>query len=200
MDPKERLLALWIAYLLESNTVSTVPTELMDRLGDALPTVTRWLRATPYEDTVFAAASTLTRGHFCYDGEYLKVSKKPDIFKKDFLQYLSQEIGPSIQISSPTDHEPSSVRWSFSTLADTDSYARAFTRTEKGFFGLVPTIAVQGDCVAVFSGVKDPYVLRPVSNGVYKIVGHCYVQGIMYGEAIQAMQDRGETTTNLVII
>lgn len=200
MDPKEKLLDLWVAHLLESNSISTIPTGLVERLGDNLPTLAKWLEATPYEDIIFAAASTLTRGYTFYENRLLKAFEHPEMFRNSFLSYLNQETGLFTQASSPPDDDPLPNMLSFSKFANISSGARSFARSEKGFFGLVPTIAAQGDCIAVFSGVIVPYVLRPVSDGVYKIVGHCYVQGIMYGEAIRTMQDRGETTTNLVII
>lgn len=40
----------------------------------------------------------------------------------------------------------------------------------------------EGDCITVLTGGRTPFLLRPV-GGQYRLVGHCYVHGIMDGEA-----------------
>jgi hypothetical protein len=51
--------------------------------------------------------------------------------------------------------------------------------------GLGPEITREVDIVAVLSGCDLPFVLRP-EWGHYKLVGECYVEGIMHGEALVA--------------
>ena len=42
-----------------------------------------------------------------------------------------------------------------------------------------------GDVVCVLSGGDVPFILRQVGNkGEYKLIGECYVAGIMHGEAL----------------
>lgn len=65
---------------------------------------------------------------------------------------------------------------------------RRFTLTQEGRMGLVPIHTKKGDVVAVLTGGRVPIVLRP-EKGFYTVVGDCYVQGIMDGEA---MRDAGE--------
>jgi hypothetical protein len=50
--------------------------------------------------------------------------------------------------------------------------------------GLAPPDAIVGDIVAVLIGAPVPHVLRKNSGGTYKLVGECYVSGIMGGEAL----------------
>ena len=56
--------------------------------------------------------------------------------------------------------------------------------TEEGYIGLGPRAAKAGDRVCVLLGSNSPFLLRPIGNGQYQLVGHCYVYGIMSGEAL----------------
>jgi hypothetical protein len=59
---------------------------------------------------------------------------------------------------------------------------RRMIRTKKGYIGLAPRFAEQGDWVGVFKGGKLPLVIR--KEGDYWIlIGESYVHGIMKGEA-----------------
>lgn len=59
--------------------------------------------------------------------------------------------------------------------------------TENGFLGQVPTTARIGDVICVFLGAHVPFVLRPHERGgSYRVIGDCYLHGMMNGEALQA--------------
>ncbi|CAH0058500.1 unnamed protein product [Clonostachys solani] len=62
---------------------------------------------------------------------------------------------------------------------------RALFVTRKGYIGLAPWNAKEGDVVAVLDGGKTPYLLRSVSEDQFKLVGESFVYGIMAGEALQ---------------
>lgn len=66
---------------------------------------------------------------------------------------------------------------------------RRFFITKKGYFGLGPQKAEAGDRIGVLFGSGVPFVLRRWNSAegkrVWKIVGECYVHGIMQGEVIQ---------------
>lgn len=56
-----------------------------------------------------------------------------------------------------------------------------------GYIGMVPLPAQTGDIVAILAGARVPFVLRraPGSDpNRYLLVGECYIQGIMLGEAL----------------
>ncbi|PNP86019.1 hypothetical protein FNYG_01075 [Fusarium nygamai] len=60
-------------------------------------------------------------------------------------------------------------------------------KTDKGGIGLVPLLAEAGDQIYVLNGGAVPFVLRKgkrLLNG-HRLVGECYIHGIMNGEAIQ---------------
>ena len=61
---------------------------------------------------------------------------------------------------------------------------RSFFTTEEGYIGLAPQAAKPGDQICVLIGCNSPVVLR--SNGIeqYQVVGECYMDGFMNGEAL----------------
>ncbi|KAK5166139.1 uncharacterized protein LTR77_008400 [Saxophila tyrrhenica] len=58
------------------------------------------------------------------------------------------------------------------------------TVTQCGLLGRVPHGTQQGDVVALFAGAQVPFVLRPPGEPEtgFKVVGPCYVHGVMQGE------------------
>ncbi|KAF5873533.1 putative heterokaryon incompatibility protein [Botrytis fragariae] len=58
--------------------------------------------------------------------------------------------------------------------------------TRKGYFGLFPRYAEERDIVYVMDGCNVPYLLREVDGeNRFRLVGECYVFGIMDGEAVR---------------
>ncbi|KAF4628327.1 hypothetical protein G7Y89_g9822 [Cudoniella acicularis] len=66
--------------------------------------------------------------------------------------------------------------------------------TKKGYIGLCPPYALQGDLISITPGIHVPLVLRQVDIDIkrkgkgpgkkYQLVGECYVHGLMNGEAM----------------
>jgi len=54
--------------------------------------------------------------------------------------------------------------------------------TSKGFLASVPYTTEARDCIAVFAGGQMPFVIRRTGDH-YRLIGGCYVHGIMNGEA-----------------
>lgn len=67
-------------------------------------------------------------------------------------------------------------------------YSRRFFVTLEGMIGLGPASLQQGDYVVILFGGLTPFVLR-FHNLVYLLVGECYVNGQMDGEAIEEWQE-----------
>lgn len=59
--------------------------------------------------------------------------------------------------------------------------------TSTGFLGLAPYGAREGDVVFVVRGIDVPLVLRADGDdkASYELIGDCYVQGVMEGEALE---------------
>ena len=63
------------------------------------------------------------------------------------------------------------------------SIQRKFCTTEGKRLAMVPRAAQKGDIICAFLGAKTPFVLRPDGSGNYRLVGECYVRGLMCGES-----------------
>ena len=63
-------------------------------------------------------------------------------------------------------------------------YHRRFFRSEEGRFGWIADGGQPGDVIAMFYGGDYPFVLRPGQDGEYRILGDCYLHGMMEGEAL----------------
>jgi hypothetical protein len=61
--------------------------------------------------------------------------------------------------------------------------SRLFT-TSSGQLGLGPANMKPDDIIVVLFGGNTPFLLRPLANGQWNLVGRCYVHGIMRGEAL----------------
>ncbi len=62
---------------------------------------------------------------------------------------------------------------------------RRFFRSREGRYGWGPDQTRNGDIVCVFEGAAVPFVLRPVSDGCFEIIGDVYIHGIMDGELME---------------
>jgi hypothetical protein len=64
---------------------------------------------------------------------------------------------------------------------------RRLFMTTKGYLGSAPISTKLGDKVCVLLGGATPFVVRPEGD-CYKLVGECYVQGLMDGEVMHALK------------
>ncbi|KZM19308.1 hypothetical protein ST47_g9521 [Ascochyta rabiei] len=74
---------------------------------------------------------------------------------------------------------------SFIKNAEFTMTSRRLFLTKNGCIGLGPAITSPGDICCVISGANIPHVLRPFNSDTYLMVGECYVQSIMHGEAVK---------------
>ncbi|KAF5605998.1 heterokaryon incompatibility (het-6OR allele) [Fusarium subglutinans] len=81
----------------------------------------------------------------------------------------------SIDVSEPMGfgHAVYNLQWAIDQRMAT---------TRSGYLCMVPWSTRAGDRIALLQGGRTPYVLRKVGNK-WKILGDCYVHGIMSGEA-----------------
>ncbi|KAF1982524.1 hypothetical protein K402DRAFT_414880 [Aulographum hederae CBS 113979] len=104
----------------------------------------------------------------------------------DFSDYkdLMQKI---VEASCAADvAESSSVRVARLAAQVANCRNRRLAHTEGGRLVLTPRFAKAGDKCCVVPGVPTPLILRPsVKEGVYHLVGDCYIYGAMRGEIIK---------------
>jgi hypothetical protein len=75
--------------------------------------------------------------------------------------------------------------WSFSYQCETGQWAgRRLAKTADGYLCNADKDAQIGDRIAVVADCRMPLILRPKEDGTYRVVGHAYVMGLMYGEAM----------------
>ena len=53
--------------------------------------------------------------------------------------------------------------------------------------GLCPEKARPEDIICVIFGLPVPFVLRPLPNGRYQLVGECYLDGFTDGQAMPSV-------------
>jgi hypothetical protein len=70
-------------------------------------------------------------------------------------------------------------------------YRRVF-RSQKGLIGLCPGSSAEGDEIWLLPGGSTPFILRPLQNGHYMLLGEAYAYGIMYGEGLEWAEDARE--------
>ena len=71
--------------------------------------------------------------------------------------------------------------------------------TLEGLIGFVPHEARPGDVVSLLLGCNVPILLRAVDNHRYKVVGSCYLHGIMEGESMGPLK-AGQSHTEQIIL
>ncbi|CAN9308419.1 unnamed protein product [Alternaria alternata] len=71
-----------------------------------------------------------------------------------------------------------------SPLTIQDLSGASLMELDNGYLGFGPSTALPGDSLVVLLGCFTPMILRPLENGAYIIIGRCYVQGLMDGEAL----------------
>lgn len=83
-------------------------------------------------------------------------------------------------------------------------WSRRVITTEKGYIGKASRPVERGDVVVVLWGCSVPLLLRNCfvngqGKNVYRIVGECYIQGIMDGEVVQQVEMGTCTEENIDI-
>ncbi|KAJ4290921.1 hypothetical protein N0V90_010117 [Kalmusia sp. IMI 367209] len=71
---------------------------------------------------------------------------------------------------------------------------KRFAASLDGYLALVPVSSLPGDILCIVMGAAVPFVLRPLDGG-YKLIGECYVHGLMYGEVLKMTELEVETLT-----
>ena len=110
---------------------------------------------------------------------------------------IGSSLGQTWKIN-PTCTEPSGLLWSelypdpkqfnyYNIGLQRAAFPRRFTVTEKGYMGLTPPRAQVGDLICVFPGASTPFVVREMEDGYFRLVGECYMHGLMDGKAMDEL-------------
>ncbi|KAL1852485.1 hypothetical protein Daus18300_012166 [Diaporthe australafricana] len=141
----------------------------------------------------------LSRTMICdfVDGDQPTLEAEQLKLVRDLLTYVFDSCeDPSIQLPQSLSGEDSA----FNTSMAKWSAVRRFCFTSNGRLGHLAPGSEPGDCICVLGGAEVPFVIRPISGdaeGTYQLVGECYLDGMMYGEAWK-LSDHVEENINLV--
>jgi hypothetical protein len=120
---------------------------------------------------------------------------------------LEPFLGPPnsiLRLSSPESrHQSSPVPYLGNTLEFIGKHVENtehmdFFVTPKGYMGLCPISAREGDRVCILDGCNSPVLLRETGSH-FVLVGECYVYGIMFGEIVPKIES-GELPDRLFVI
>ncbi|KAJ4301073.1 hypothetical protein N0V90_003163 [Kalmusia sp. IMI 367209] len=99
----------------------------------------------------------------------------------------------TVAFDSPFAQREEEANPSRYTSALTPLLHRRLFITSTGHLGLGPEAMMSGDVVVVLFGGKVPFVLRRVGDEQWKLIGECYVNGFMHGEALEQQgRNRGD--------
>lgn len=116
---------------------------------------------------------------------------------RDLLTYVFDSCQDrSIELPQSLTGEDSA----FNTSMAKWSTVRRFCFTENGRLGQLAPGSRPGDRICVLGGGEVPFVIRPTSGdakGIYQLVGECYLDGMMDGEAWK-LSDRAVEDISLV--
>lgn len=83
----------------------------------------------------------------------------------------------------------------FQRAAGITDMARRLAVTNSGHVGMVPQNCRKGDLVCVLYGCSVPVVLRALLHSQYQLIGECYLQGFMEGQAFEDGECRTQEYT-----
>ena len=63
-------------------------------------------------------------------------------------------------------------------------WGRSLFTTKEGYIGLASTTPRVGDQVCIVLGCSTPLILRSNLQGGFKVMGQCYIHGLMHGEGL----------------
>jgi hypothetical protein len=131
-------------------------------------------------------ARTLSAGRDAYGAREMDKSA----YVRHFAALIERSRPEDVENANPvfldaaTGGEPDQ----FLQIVDTICEGRTFFVTVGGHIGLGPSLMRPGDAVYVLAGAEMPFVLRKDAES-FRLIGECYVDEIMNGEAVQAMKE-----------
>lgn len=117
----------------------------------------------------------------CWGSDLAFHRQKPGGYTETFDAWLKVLTGPDDTSTAArhvfNDKEPSK----YAHRATAITWGRNLGITDGGYLTMVPITSEVGDEIVIFQGAKLPFVVR-TEDGKSKLVGPCYVHGMMDGE------------------
>jgi hypothetical protein len=105
----------------------------------------------------------------------------------DYHDFMQWKPPPSEAAQTPTDGGAARFLVRFWT----DRVSHVLFLTRSGMFGLGPTGMRADDVVVVLHGSSVPFVLRPAEDGLWRLVGECYIYDVNEGRAVREWKEQG---------
>ncbi|KAL8774318.1 MAG: hypothetical protein Q9209_001069 [Squamulea sp. 1 TL-2023] len=173
---------LKVQQILTDHTSTLMRTDILPQLLElyaALKRLTSWLRNNLGNDEFVHKLENICRSLCCNHFSYLY--EPMDGYSLEYQEALDQLRVLADPMTEPTDKFLETCG-NFLCSFYFNVIGRSFILNE-GSVGLAPKTVREGDHIAVFLGCQSPIVLRPNDDGGYLVVGECYVDGLMCGEA-----------------
>lgn len=87
----------------------------------------------------------------------------------------------------------------FPKAATLFSWDRIYFDSHLSYVGWVPKHAHEGDQICAFAGSRYPFVIRPCDGG-FRLIGACYMHGIMEGEAYELPSMGGDDDDMMITL
>jgi len=126
------------------------------------------------EDVKFALATTLYGDLF------------PALHNKRLSEKFKSVLYPRYFKKDVTEEEQENEKSRF--FCQFHLRRRFFICGQQGLFGVGPEETRKGDVVCLLLGGRVPYVLRPLENGNYRLIGECYLHFMMDGLILITLQ------------
>jgi len=128
--------------------------------------------------------------------------------QRDFESYCmektSSEFCASIQLENFSSNKISLANgdWEeFENEVRSAMMERKCFITKDGRFGLGPSFLQDGDICCVLMGCRMPLIIRPTSTpNHFKLVGSSYIDGVMYGEVVEARVKSLSDLTEITLV
>jgi hypothetical protein len=162
--------------------------------GELNPIESAWMVASEVEDSQYpdkelAFIQTIALGP---ENSPLTVKQRVQALSQaNFRAYCLQNFTPELCSKEFKEEvtvkgEGRSSRYYFSAYC----VGRKFFVTSKGFYGVGASVMKQGDLCCVLFGAYVPFIIRPTgTKSKYKLVGECYIQGVMRGEVVRKWKE-----------
>jgi len=137
-----------------------------------------------------------------FNATYIGGGTKFEAWRRTLLCSKSGPLATLPQLIAAAHHMEPSSRSNWAALVMRVGICcrnRKFCLSRKGYMGLVPPQSAIGDIICLFFGLATPFIIRPVENG-YIVIGDCYVQGLMDGEAMKQLEDDAIDITQFCLI
>ena len=141
-----------------------------------------------------------------------RISRDPEFYSRELVRWISDESSIwHLESAKLSDLLKFQINFTITSVH------RSFFVSEKGYFGLAPSQALPGDLICILFGGQTPFILRRLENvhgtvleeiqeffggngEVYKVIGDCYVHGIMDGEAYEEFRREGSEVQSEIFV